>query len=128
MVVFFDGVCNLCNRAADFIVRHDRVGRIRLAPLQGETARRELAGPMVQALDSIVVQDADGVHVRSEAALRIAAGLGGPWCLLAVVARLVPRALRDRVYDAIARRRYRWFGKRDTCRVPTPDERSRFLP
>ena len=76
---------------------------------------------------SILLRDRDGLHRKSDAVLRILVGLGGPWRLLGLL-RLVPRPLRDIAYDFIARNRYRWFGKRDTCRMPTPEERERFLP
>jgi predicted DCC family thiol-disulfide oxidoreductase YuxK len=75
-----------------------------------------------------VLLDDDGTHERSEAILRIADGLGGPWSFAGRVARLVPRTLRDLVYDAFARRRYRWFGKRKDCRLPRPGEEDTFLP
>jgi predicted DCC family thiol-disulfide oxidoreductase YuxK len=124
MVVFFDGVCGLCSRSVDFILARDRTGAIRFAPLQGETAARELGD---RRIDSIVVREGGRLYRRSAAVLRIASALGGVWRLLAALARPIPRPLRDLLYDVIARHRYRWFGKRDTCRLPTPEERARFL-
>ena len=127
-VVLFDGVCNLCNGAVTWIIARDPAARFRFASLQSDAARtalhaRGVNGPLP---DSIILLDADGVHVRSDAALRIARGLGWPWSLLAVL-RFVPRAVRDAAYRTIARHRYRWFGRRDACMMPTPDLAHRFL-
>jgi predicted DCC family thiol-disulfide oxidoreductase YuxK len=124
-VVFFDGTCGLCNGFVDFLVRHDRGRRLRFAPLQGETAAHFARLP--RALDSVVVADGPVVLVKSDAALCVFARLGWPW-RLAGLARVVPRALRDAVYDLIARNRYRWFGQRDACRIPSEREARWFLP
>ena len=127
-VVVFDGVCVLCSRWVDFILRHDRSQSIRFAPMQSERGRDFLVANGLDPDDplSLLYVVGDGAFVDSEAILRIAATLGGPW-RLAAIARVVPRAWRDRAYRALARRRYRWFGRRDACRVPTPEERTRFL-
>jgi predicted DCC family thiol-disulfide oxidoreductase YuxK len=124
-VILFDGECSLCNRAVDFVLRHDRAGRFRFAALQSPAAAR-LCGGELPAGDTLHLLDRDGRHERSTAVLRIAAGLGWPWSLLRVF-RILPRGLRDRVYDSVARRRRRWFGSRSTCRVPSSCERDRFL-
>ena len=128
-VVLFDGVCNLCLAWVRFVVARDPAGRVAFAPLQSDTARRLLAahGGLPTGTDSIVVLDGDGLHVRSEAALAVAHRLRAPWPFLARVAGLVPRALRDAIYDRVARGRYRWFGRRDTCALPEPDAADRFL-
>jgi predicted DCC family thiol-disulfide oxidoreductase YuxK len=123
-VVLFDGVCNLCNGAVRFILARDPAARFRFASLQSDAARRLLGdgGPA----ETIVLLDAGKTYVISTAALRIARGLRFPWPLLyAFVA--VPRPVRDLIYDWVARHRYRWFGKRDTCMLPTPELRERFL-
>ena len=122
--VLFDGVCNLCNGAVRFILARDPAARFRFASLQSDAARRLLGdgGPA----ETIVLLDAGKTYVKSTAALRIARGLRFPWPLLyAFVA--VPRPVRDLIYDWVARHRYRWFGKRDTCMLPTPELRERFL-
>ena len=127
-IVFFDGVCNLCNGAVNFLLDRDRAGRLRFAPLQGRTfeaVRR--ANPWLGEVDSLVLADADGVHVRSAAALGLLRYLGLHWRLLGGLCRVVPRPLRDWLYDRVARGRYRWFGRREACRIPTPELRSRFL-
>jgi len=128
-IVFFDGVCGLCNRFVDWVIRRDGRGRFVFAPLQGATARAMGVEPRTEdpALWSIVLVDASGVRKRSDAVLLIAAELGGAY-RLATTVRWIPRPLRDWVYDRIARRRYRFFGKRAACRVPTEAEQDRFLP
>ena len=130
--VLFDGVCGLCHRTVDFLLRADRRGRLRFATLQGPTAARLLA-QADHNLDLETVLYArhpagarPDLLDRSNAILAILEDLGGPWRAAAAL-RLVPRPLRDAVYRFVAARRYRWFGKRDACRVPTPAERDRFL-
>jgi predicted DCC family thiol-disulfide oxidoreductase YuxK len=127
-IVLFDGVCNLCHGTVRFVLERDRAARFRFAPLQSEPGRALLArhGLSADALDTMVLVDAEGAHTRSDAALRIAAGLGAPWRWLAPLRRL-PRALRDPLYELVARRRYRWFGRRDACPAPPPGFRERFL-
>ncbi len=127
-VVLFDGVCNLCNGAVDFILRHDRSGDLLLASLQSDEAGPLLAQADLPPdyLDSLVLVEGNRWYTRSDAALEIARRMGGAW-KLAVAFKILPRFLRDGIYDWIARNRYRWFGKRDSCRVPTEAERRRFL-
>ena len=128
-IVFFDGVCGLCNRFVDRTLRADRRGALRFAPIQGETAREMLpALPDDPTKWAIAFVDENGaVHESSDAVLEIWKRLGGVHALTAP-ARLVPRSLREVVYRFVARNRYRWFGKLDACRLPTPDEAERFLP
>ena len=128
-ILLFDGVCNLCDATVQFVIENDPKGRFRFASLQSEAARRLLAerdGPAPEELpDSVVLLDDDGVHVHSDAALRTARRLRFPVALLGLLA-LLPRFLRDPGYRWIARNRYRWFGKQETCWVPTPELRERF--
>ena len=125
-IVYFDGTCGLCNAWVDLLLRLDGGAKLLFAPLQGETSRNRLSPN--PSLDTVVFQDGRGAARRSEAVLRILEALGGPWPILAALARRIPAHWRDGIYDGIAARRYRWFGRRDTCRVPTPEERERFLP
>lgn len=127
-VVVFDGVCNLCNALVDFIVRHDPDGVFQFASNQSEPGQRilEAAGVMTFDVDTIVLE-ADGKYFdRSSATLQIAKRMGFPWSL-AYGLIIVPSFLRDAAYKLLARYRYRLFGKKDLCRVPTPEERGRFL-
>jgi predicted DCC family thiol-disulfide oxidoreductase YuxK len=127
-VILFDGVCNLCNGFVQFVIARDSAARFRFASLQSNAASKLLDRHRVTTLlpDSIVLVEDDRVFTRSSAALRIAGGLGFPWSL-AYAGIAVPKPLRDALYDLVARHRYRWFGKRDVCMIPTPELRARFL-
>lgn len=126
--VLFDGVCNFCNGTVQFILARDRSEKFRLAPLQSSTARALLEDCRLPAdrVDTIVLVDGEKCHTKSTAALRIARELSGLWPLLYAFI-VVPRPLRDWLYDAFAKRRYRWFGKRESCSVPADDIKARFL-
>lgn len=126
-IIFFDGVCNLCNGFVDFVIRRDPRGRFRFASLQSTEAAklippRELR---LEVPDSIVLVTKDAVYHRSGAVLRILGGLRFPWPVF-LVFWIVPAPVRDAVYGWVAANRYRWFGKRESCRVPTAQERERF--
>ncbi|HEY5415755.1 MAG TPA: DCC1-like thiol-disulfide oxidoreductase family protein [Gemmatimonadaceae bacterium] len=132
-VLLYDGLCGFCDGTVQFILKHDRRGTLRFATLQGDFARDVIARhPEVAGVDSLVLVEPDldsgreRVYVRSEGALRIARYLGGAWHLARVVA-IVPRFLRDWAYNAFARIRYRVFGKYDSCSIPTPEQRARFI-
>ena len=127
-VVLFDGVCNLCNASVRFIIARDPHGRFRFAPLTSQAATTLLRSAPVSATlsDSVVLIEEGRVFTRSDAALRIAKHLAFPWPL-AYALVVLPRFLRDRVYDLVARHRYRWFGRREACMVPARELRDRFL-
>ncbi len=126
-IIFFDGVCGMCNRLVDLILRIDRREKFLFAPIQGETAKQLLpAQPDDPEEWSMLYLDERGLHDQSDASLEVYRRLGGVWWLLSL-ARFVPRFLRDPAYRVIVRNRYRWFGRRDACRIPTPEERERFL-
>lgn len=129
-IVLFDGVCNLCNGAVLFIIDRDPRGRFQFAPLQSDLAvelLRSLGQDVPEAgSDSIVLIEDGRAYQRSAAALRIAKNLSGLWPVLAA-GLVVPRVVRDWVYDLVARNRYRWFGREEACRVPSPALRERFL-
>jgi predicted DCC family thiol-disulfide oxidoreductase YuxK len=127
-VILFDGVCNLCNGFVRFVIARDPAAHFRFGPLQSEAAQRLVgAQRMPEPLpDSIVLVEDGRVWTESSAALRVLRRLRFPWPL-AVVFLLVPPPVRDRVYRMVARNRYRWFGRRDVCMVPTPELRNRFL-
>lgn len=127
-IVLFDGVCNVCNAAVNFIIDRDPEGRFRFASLQSPEGMALAAPHGIDGSEpSTMVLIEDGrAYTQSTAALRIARKLRAPWPL-AYAALFVPRALRDVAYRYFAANRYRWFGKTEACRVPTPDIRSRFL-
>jgi predicted DCC family thiol-disulfide oxidoreductase YuxK len=124
----FDGVCNLCNGFVQFVIERDPPGRVQFATLQSEAARRVLAvhGAPSPLADSVVLIEEGRVYTGSTAALRIASGLRFPWPLAGALLA-IPRPLRDGIYAGVARRRYRWFGQREQCMVPTAATRSRFI-
>jgi predicted DCC family thiol-disulfide oxidoreductase YuxK len=129
-VILFDGVCNVCNWSVNFIIDRDPRSRFRFASLQSSTARallEQLGRPIPEGdPESLVVIDRGRVYERSGALVRIAHYMGGAWPLLAALI-VIPRPMRDTLYRWLAARRYRWFGKSDTCRIPTPELRARFL-
>jgi predicted DCC family thiol-disulfide oxidoreductase YuxK len=126
-VVLFDGYCHLCDRSVQFVLDHDRRRVFRFAPSQSPGAAPFLARcGLGSAPGTIVFVERDGWSVRSTAAIRMARRLGLPWSL-AMAALILPAALRDVAYGVIARNRLRWFGQRDTCRIPTPEETGQFL-
>ena len=134
-VVFFDGVCALCNDSMRFLIGEDRGRMLRFAPLQGQTAASEPAVARILERDaaelkSVIYLRESGaqseVLTRSDAALAILDDLGGFWRLLSW-SRIVPRPLRDLAYDWIGRNRYRWFGRLEACRLPRKDEAALFL-
>lgn len=126
--ILFDGICNLCNSSVRFAIANDPTGRFAFASLQSDVARDLLAdfGRTPETTNSIVLVDADGLHDRSDAALRIALGMRAPLPLL-FAAILIPKKIRDALYTVIANNRYRWFGTSATCPLPAPGTESRFL-
>ena len=131
-IVLFDGVCNLCNTAVQFIIRRDPRARFRFAALQSDYARNLMKqyGVTVDAdkdkLVSIILVANNRIYSKSDAALKIARHLHGLWPAFWVF-KAVPRFLRDTAYEWIARNRYRLFGKKDQCMIPTPELKSRFI-
>lgn len=127
-VILFDGVCRFCNGSVNFVLRHDKSGRFRFAPLQSEAGQRLMAehGIDLAKTDSFVLIEDGKPYLKSTAALRVARGLGFPWNLLWAF-MIVPAVIRNAIYDWVARNRYRWFGKMDACMVPDADMRGKFL-
>ena len=130
--ILFDGVCNLCNGFVQFIIRHDAAGRYRFAALQSEAGQALLlahgVAPATLAADpdSVLLLSGGQLYSHSTAVLRIARGLGSVW-QLAALGGVLPRAWRDGIYRFIARHRYRWFGRQESCMLPTPALKARFL-
>lgn len=127
-VVLFDGVCNFCNASINFIIEHDKTGYFKFAPLQSEIGEKLLVKHGIDTVetDSVILVEGEKAYIHSEAALRIARRLDGAWSW-AFALRVIPRPVRDLAYKLIARHRYRFFGRRDACMMPTPDIRARFL-
>ena len=127
-VLLFDGVCNLCNGAVQFVIKNDKKQEFRFAALQSEAGKALLQeyGLPADALDTFVVIKNGKSLTRSTAALEVAKTIGGIWSL-AYVFIIIPKFVRDAIYNWVAQNRYRWFGKKESCMIPTPELRSRFL-
>lgn len=119
-IIFFDGICNLCNSSVQFIIARDSKKHFRFAPLQSGIARDLLKNKDRESkqTDSIILLDGDNIYKKSTAVLRIARSLDGGWPVFYGFI-LIPSFLRNIIYDWIARNRYKWFGKRNTCMVPS---------
>ncbi|MCM1982566.1 thiol-disulfide oxidoreductase DCC family protein [Lyngbya confervoides] len=127
-IVFFDGECVMCNGFVDLMLRLDPQAKILLAPLQGKTAQQYLPPqPSNQREWTLYYLTTEGLFDRSEAVLRICGDLDH-WMRLFSVFRVIPLPLRDSLYRFVAQHRYDWFGKRDSCRRPTPEDQAHFLP
>jgi predicted DCC family thiol-disulfide oxidoreductase YuxK len=127
-IVMFDGVCNLCNGAVQFIIKRDRQGLFRFVPIQSEMGEKLLApySPPFSGNDSFALIENGKLYSQTDAALRIASQLDGLWYLFGIF-RIVPPPLRDMLYRLLGRNRYRLFGKRERCMIPSADLQSRFL-
>ncbi|HEX3323437.1 MAG TPA: DCC1-like thiol-disulfide oxidoreductase family protein [Terriglobales bacterium] len=132
-IILYDGVCGLCNRFVQFVLRHDRRGLFRFAALQSVFGQAALIRGGLEAANVktvyVIVPSEGGERClsKSEAALFVMKELGGLWGVLASLSRFFPRSVRDWTYDLVARNRYRIFGRYETCPVPSPEVRSRFL-
>ena len=126
-IVFFDGVCGFCNHTVNWILRRDAHGTFLLSPLQGIHAQQLVPAAIRENLSSVVLLIDGHCYLRSAAVCRILMLLGGVWRILGILLWLIPAPIRDLGYRIVARFRYRLFGRREACRMPTPSERSRFL-
>tara|TARA_R110002012_G_scaffold88936_3_gene218553 strand:- start:84 stop:482 length:399 start_codon:yes stop_codon:yes gene_type:complete len=127
-IILFDGVCNLCNGAINFIIKRNSKASLKFASLQSDTGKQLLKEYNIDPLktDSIVLIDSNKAFLKSDAALRIAKDLDDAYPLLYSFI-IIPAFIRNSIYDLIARNRYKWFGKKESCMIPTPDLKSRFL-
>ena len=127
-VVLFDGVCNFCNSSINFIIEHDKKNYFKFAPLQSEIAQKLLKENNLDSpdIDSVILIEDGTVFTHSTAALKIARGLGGIWSV-GYVFIVIPKFIRDFFYKLFAKNRYRLFGKKDACMMPTPEIRAKFL-
>lgn len=127
-IVFFDGVCNLCNGLVIFIIKHDHKRRIRFAPLQSDIAGKLLSetNPELLNIDSVIYITGSKNFTGSDAILHMLRDMGGGWKIFYAF-KVIPRFIRDYIYNVIAANRYGMFGKRDSCMIPGPGVKERFL-
>jgi predicted DCC family thiol-disulfide oxidoreductase YuxK len=127
-IVLFDGVCNLCNGAVQFIIRHDKKNIFMFASLQSEVGRKilEQYNFPLDELNSFILIENNKAYTRSTGALRVAKKLNGLWPLLYGFI-IIPKFIRDSIYNWVAGNRYKWFGKKDACMIPTPELKTKFL-
>lgn len=128
-IILFDGVCNLCNHVIQFVIKRDKRDTFRYAALQSEMGQQfvQERGIDRSKIDSIIlIEPGIAYYTKSDAALKISKDFGGIWILL-LMFQWLPRSLRDIVYDFIAKNRYRWFGRKDECMIPTPEIQAKFL-
>jgi predicted DCC family thiol-disulfide oxidoreductase YuxK len=128
-VLYFDGMCNLCNGTVQFIIRHDKHKAFLFAALQseqGQAAIANISSSSKEAPDSVILFDKGKYYTRSSAALHIAKRLDGLWPIL-YAGIVLPRFIRDSLYNLVAKNRYKWFGKRNECMISTPELKERFL-
>ncbi len=127
-VILFDGVCNLCNGAINFVIDKDTNNNFYFASLQSEFGQALLAhfDRNTSHFDSMIVYENGKIKTKSTAALRIAAGLSGGWKLFSIF-KIVPAFLRNGIYNLVAKNRYKWFGQKNECRIPTPELKAKFI-
>lgn len=127
-IIYFDGICNLCNWSVRFVIKHDKENLFLFAPLQSKYAADHLKHSNGQyiKLKFIIYQDHHIFYTKSDAVLKILKDIGGVWKLFYVL-KIIPGPLRDWLYDLIARNRYQWFGKKDNCSIPSPENKDRFM-
>ena len=127
-ILLFDGHCSLCNAAVDFVLKRDAKKKLLFASIQGSEGQRVLKMYQLPPsyLETLVLVEQGQVYLGSTAALRVARLLGGGWPLFYSLI-IIPKGLRDRIYQWIGTHRYKWFGRRASCRIPTASEKSRFL-
>jgi predicted DCC family thiol-disulfide oxidoreductase YuxK len=126
-IILFDGVCNLCNGTVNFLLKHDSKKQFRFAPIPSEVAQLLFRKFQIPAeTDSVILIKSNKVYSESDAAIEIAGMLSFPWKMM-VVFRIIPKKMRDTIYRLIAKNRYRWFGKRDICKIPNPSDKESFI-
>jgi predicted DCC family thiol-disulfide oxidoreductase YuxK len=127
-IILFDGICNLCNGAVQFVIKHDPEGKFLFASLQSEAGQEVLKQYNLPAgnFNSFILLQNEKVYNKSTAALKVARQIKGVWSWLYIFI-VIPQFIRDAVYNWIAKNRYKWFGKKDVCMLPTPELKARFL-
>ncbi|WP_235855805.1 thiol-disulfide oxidoreductase DCC family protein [Flagellimonas aequoris] len=128
-IILFDGVCNLCNGSVQFVIKRDKKDVFRYAAIQSEVGEQLITERHIDTnqVDSIIlIEPGVAYFTKSDAALEIAGELGGLWKLTSIF-KWIPKSIRDVIYDFVARNRYKWFGKQESCMIPTPELKAKFL-
>lgn len=125
-LILFDGICNFCNSSINFIIKKDKHRKFKFATLQSKTGQYMLQKHQITDIDSVILIEREKAYVKSDAVLKIGKTLGGVY-RFAYVLILIPKFLRNPLYDFIAKNRYKWFGQKNECMIPTPDVRERFM-
>ena len=128
-IILFDGVCNLCNSSVQYVIKHDKKDVFRFVALQSELGRKIIThiGISEKSIDSIILYEPEvAYYYKSTAALEIAKQLGGVFSY-ATIFKILPLSLRDSIYDYVAKNRYTWYGKQESCMIPTPELKAKFL-
>lgn len=125
-IILFDGVCNFCNGSVNFIIEHDKEGYFKFAPLQSEVGQKHIEKFGLSNVDSIILVEDEKAYTHSTAAVRIAKHLDGIWSL-GYLFVIIPRPIRNLFYKLFAKNRYRLFGKKEVCMMPTPEIKARFV-
>jgi len=125
-IVLFDGVCNFCDSSVNFIIEHDKKDYFKFTPLQSEIGQEFVKKFSLSGIDSVILVEDEKFYTHSTAALKIARQLGGIWSLLYAFI-IIPKPIRDFFYKLFAKNRYKFFGKKDECMIPTPEVRAKFL-
>lgn len=127
-IIIFDGVCNFCNSSVNFIISRDNKNAFKFAPMQSSTGQQMLATHNISSdnIDTFLLIKNGKAFIKSDAALSVAQELRKPWSYLTIL-RFIPKPIRDYFYSLIARNRYKWFGRREHCMIPTPELQNKFL-
>ena len=128
-LVVFDGICNLCNSSVNYIIKHDHKNRLKYTPIQSEHGKSEFKKHKIDTtvIDSIVLIENDKYYVKSKAIMLIARHMGGVYYMLYLFMKIIPTFIEDAIYDIIAKNRYKWFGKKESCIIPSDEVKSKFI-
>ncbi|WP_064091707.1 thiol-disulfide oxidoreductase DCC family protein [Rossellomorea aquimaris] len=126
-IILFDGECNFCDKSVQFIIKRDPEGHFKFASLQSEIGKRLLERcNSPKDIDSFILIEESDCYFKSSAALRVCKNITGAWKILTIFL-VIPKPIRDFFYDIVAKNRYKWFGEKESCMLPSPEERKRFL-
>lgn len=128
MIVYFDGICYLCNSLVDFLIKIDKRKKLKFSPLQSDFAQKELKNSTIDLseVDSIIVQKGNKIYIKSDALIEVIKQLSWYWRIFLII-KIFPQKFADKIYDYIAKNRLKWFGRKNECMIPTEEVKSRFI-